>query len=294
MPRTAFLAGLLLIGCLIPDPDKIRGQMADAGAGGSAGTAPGTGGTGGGATAVDARPSDARLTADAGPLLPPGATADNCLDFGRAWCEKARQCSPQYQQINGGDALCADRLKLWCEIFLTGPVDTGWNMATLKTCVTSWTTLTCADWQDTTEILVGPACVVAGKRPEGASCGTFAPCASGFCTGVINGCGRCAARISAGAACTLSSECTRGLACSASMKCTSAGGVGNPCDADRPCRLSLYCKGGTCSEREAEGTPCNTYLDCRADLACNNATRRCGPAVAAMDCNSRRVDGVVD
>jgi hypothetical protein len=229
---------------------------------------------------------------EAGPLLPPGATANNCTDFGKAWCAKARQCLPILFETHGGEALCPDRMRLWCETFLTAPqLDTNWTGEALKMCMTSWSALTCADWQDTNEILVGPACVVPGKRPDGAPCSTFSPCASTFCTGVVGDCGRCAPRLSAGAPCGTTSQCQRGLVCSGTMKCALGGNVGAPCDAERPCRLSLVCKGGVCSEKAGEGTGCTAHSDCRADLLCSNSTNRCGLAIAAPMCDSRRVDG---
>jgi hypothetical protein len=304
-PRLVALSAVAAVGaagCLLPDPEAIRGQKpagADAAGGESADAAtPGAGGAGGARLdggggsggAVADRPPPA-ADAATGPLLPPSARADNCADFGASWCEKQRRCERPVWEGHGGEALCASRLKLWCELVLTSNPDSNWTPEALNTCMTSWNTLTCSEFHDTTEILVGPACVVPGKRPDGSPCGTFTHCASTYCSAVVSGCGRCSARLSAGSPCGTNSDCQRGLACSASMRCALAGSVGAACDNDRPCRLSLYCKMGRCSEREGENGACAAHRDCRPELVCSNLTRRCGLAIAAQMCDSRRVDG---
>lgn len=282
--------GLLALGCY-PDSDKIRNaKLADPGG------ASGTGGIGGGA--ADAATGSGGSMVDAagievGPLLPPGAAADNCTDFGTAWCEKARQCQTQDVESLGGAAVCPTRMKIWCETQLTVPADTNWGPPQFKTCITSWTALTCDEWRDfDLEILKGPGCFFGGKRGEGAGCWSFAQCASGECAGEAV-CGRCRPRIPADGACEFDSDCQRGLVCG-QMKCVVPMNLGGACSDSRPCRRSLLCRGGVCRGKAQVGEACDEHDDCAGGLLCNFTKSTCGVATASPTrCSSREPDGSV-
>src|SRR5438045_9162624 len=92
--RLRFGVALLLLAGCYPDSDKIR-HLAPTPIGDSGGT-------------ID---PDGGGPVDVGPLLPPGATADNCTDFGVAWCEKAQQCQTIDVESLGGAAVCPTRMK---------------------------------------------------------------------------------------------------------------------------------------------------------------------------------------
>jgi hypothetical protein len=282
-----FALALLLtqLGCY-PDPEKIRNQRpiaagnADAATGADAGASP---------------LRDAALEGPVmGPLLPPGATAETCADFGVAWCEKSRQCQrPDFEDLGAG-ATCAARMKIWCDVHLTTPPDTGWVPAAFKTCITSWTVMSCDEWEDfDSEILKGPSCVVAGRRTEGAGCWSFTQCSTLECAGPAT-CGKCVPRAPLDGPCTIDAECAPGLVCSL-KKCALAGRMGAACSDDRPCRRSLLCRNGVCGPKVAAGQPCGGDHDvCAAGLLCNFKSDACGPALASSSrCSSTEDDGTV-
>jgi hypothetical protein len=289
---------LLALGCY-PDSSKIRNTTVVGGAPGTGGTI--GGGIGGSAGASDAAagsggtmvPRDSGPGVDLGPLLPPTATADNCTDFGIAWCEKNRQCLTRDVESLGGAAVCPARMKIWCENILAAPPDSNWTPANFKTCITSWSALTCDEWTDfDLEILKGPSCFVPGKRGEGAGCWSFAQCGSGECLG-DTACGRCRPRIPADGACMFDSDCQRGLVCG-QMKCVVPMNLGGACADARPCRRSLLCRGGACRPRAQEGESCDDHQDCAGGLLCNFTKGTCGLAVVSpARCSSREPDGTV-
>jgi hypothetical protein len=290
MSKLAPLWMVLALAACYPDSDKIRHSV------------PGTsGGTGGGVPGVDAAaggsgggvvlPRDSGA-ADLGPLLPPGATADNCTDFGTAWCAKAGQCGTTDVESLGG-ALCPARMKLWCEAQLAAPPDSNWSPSAFKTCITSWSALTCGEWRDfDLEILKGPSCFVPGKRGEGSGCWSFAQCGSGDCGGDAV-CGTCRPRVPADGACKFDSECQRGLVCG-QMLCAVPMNLGGACSEAHPCRRSLLCRNGACAPKATEGQACKAHDDCGAGLLCNFDKLACGRAsVSSSRCSSLETDGTV-
>jgi hypothetical protein len=236
--------------------------------------------------------TDAPGAADSAPLLPPGAAAADCTDFGLAWCEKSRQCGTLDYEILGGADVCAARMKLWCESLLVGPADSGWAPPTFNACITSWSAMTCNDWADVDlEILKGPACVVAGQRPDGAGCWSFSQCAGMACARSA-ACGKCTTRIPAAGACKADSDCLVGLVCGQD-RCVAPADAGAACDQAHPCRHSLRCNAGTCAARASAGQPCTTHEDCTGGLLCN-ASRVCGPArPSPTRCSPQEPDGSV-
>jgi hypothetical protein len=271
------LSLILLLGCY-PDADAIRHTVAvlpDAA----------TDGPGG--------PGDAASAPDQAPLLPPGSAADNCTDLGLAWCEKSRRCGTLDYEDLGGDGVCAERMKLWCENLLAQPTDSNWAPATFMTCISSWSSMTCDDWTDVDlELLKGAGCAVPGKRADGAGCWSFSQCAGLRCARNA-ACGRCTSRIPAGGACKADSDCLVGLICGQD-RCVAATDVGDACDDAHPCRRSLRCNGGTCDPRATAGQPCSTDQDCAGGLLCNFGRGTCGTAIASpTHCSRREADGSV-
>jgi hypothetical protein len=276
VPTRCSLLLLILLAACYPDADAIRHTVsADDAAAGDGTTTP-----------------DVVFTGD-GTLLPPGATADNCTDFGVAWCEKSRQCGTTDREILGGDGVCPARMKIWCETTLTRPAGTNWTPSAFRGCIVGWTTLSCDGWLDyTAEILKGPGCVVPGKRPEGAGCWNFVECMGLECAGDAT-CGRCTTRVPAAGPCKADSECQAGLICGQSG-CVTAAGPGAGCDAAHPCRRSLVCQGGVCAPRAAAGGACASHDDCAGGLLCNFAKHTCGTSIASpTGCNPEEPDGTV-
>jgi hypothetical protein len=273
------LATLLLLACY-PDADAIRHTVA-AVVPDAATDAPGA-----------VAPDSATAASDAGALLPPGATADNCTDFGVAWCEKSRQCGTIDRELLGGGA-CPARMKLWCESLLAQPADSNWAPDTFKGCITSWSVMTCGDWADVDlEILKGPGCVVPGKRGEGAGCWSFSQCAGLECARTA-ACGKCTTRVAAAGDCQADSDCLVGLVCG-NDRCVVPAETGAACDDAHPCRRSLRCTGGICGPRAGAGQACNAHEDCSGDLLCNFGRGTCGPAIASPTrCSPMEADGSV-
>jgi hypothetical protein len=289
MNRKLLAVSLLALACY-PDSGKIRNL--GVGTGGTGGfplpdAAPGTGGSD--AAAAPDSPAPIQV----GPLLPPGAAADNCTDFGTAWCEKGRQCQTIDVESLGGATLCPARMKIWCETQLTAPADTNWAPSAFKSCITSWSALTCDEWRDfDLEILKGPSCFVPGKRGEGSGCWSFAQCGSGECGGDTV-CGTCRPRVPADGACDLDSDCQRGLVCGL-QKCVVPMSLGGLCNDAHPCRRSLLCRAGVCAARAGEGAPCSAHADCAGGLLCNFTKGACGRAtVSSSRCSSSEADGSV-
>jgi len=275
---------LVLLGCY-PDSDKLR-HFTPVGTGG-------TGGPGGIDAAAGVGGADAGPSPDLGPLLPPGSSADNCTDFGAAWCEKSRQCQTEDNEDLGGPTLCPGRMKIWCETELGAPADSNWNAASFKTCITSWSALTCDEWRDfDEEILRGPSCNVPGKRAEGAGCWSFSQCGSGECLGDAV-CGTCRQRVAADGACQRDSQCQRGLVCGQSH-CVVPMTLGGACSDARPCRRSLLCRNGACAAKATEGSTCAAHTDCAGGLLCNFDKFVCGRAIASdTRCSGAEPDGSV-
>jgi hypothetical protein len=275
LSKRAALSMLLVLGCY-PDAGKIRHSTPSGGSGSDGGLG-----------------SDSASSLDVGPLLPPGAAADNCTDFGIAWCEKARQCQTLDVENLGGPSGCPGRMAIWCQAQLASPTDSNWSAAAFKTCITSWAALTCDEWRDfDLEILKGPSCVVPGKRGEGAGCWSFAQCGSGECLGETV-CGTCRPRIPADGRCEFDSQCLRGLVCG-QMKCAVPMNLGGACSDSRPCRRSLLCRNGTCGPRAREGEACAGHEDCAGGLLCNFDRHTCARAAVSTDqCGSDQPDGTV-
>jgi hypothetical protein len=289
IPRLWSVAlAVAVLGCY-PDSDKVRHSMLTP-----------TGGASGNpdASSLDAPAADAQAGPDGadpqGPLLPAGATADNCTDFGTAWCEKGTRCKTRDVSTLGGPALCPTRMKIWCENNLTRPPDSNYGPAAMKACVTSWNALSCDEWSDfDLEILKGPSCFVPGKRGEGAGCWAFTECGSLECVVGDTACGTCQPRVPADGRCAFDSDCQRGLAC-ARKKCTVTVGRGGACDDTHPCRRSLLCRAGACGPKATTGEACDDHDDCAGGLLCNFGSRTCGTAVPSETrCSSTEGDGTV-
>jgi len=289
MNRKLLISTLLALGACYPDSDKIRNSLPGGTGGGSAlDAAAGAGGTDAGPTIVDSAGP-----ADLGPLLPPGATADNCTDFGLAWCAKAGQCQTIDVESLGGPTVCPVRMKIWCEAQLAAPPDSNWSPSAFRTCITSWSALTCDEWRDfDLEILKGPSCFVSGKRGEGAGCWSFAQCGSGECVGDAV-CGTCRPRVPADGGCQVDSDCQRGLVCG-QKRCVVPMNLGGACSDARPCRRSLLCRNGACGPKAPEGGACTAHTDCAGGLLCNFTKGACGRAtVSSSRCSSREANGSV-
>jgi hypothetical protein len=290
--KLVLFSTVLALGCY-PDSSKIRNAAPGTSGGADGGALDAPQDVAGGSDSGSTIPRDASGPVDLGPLLPPGATADNCTDFGIAWCAKSRQCQTIDVESLGGPAVCPDRMRIWCEAQLAAPPDSNWIPSAFKTCITSWSALTCDEWRDfDLEILKGPSCFVSGKRGEGAGCWSFAQCGSGECGGDTV-CGTCRPRVPADGACQFDSDCLRGLVCGQKI-CVVPMSLGGACSDAHPCRRSLLCRNGACAPKAQEGEACAEHTDCGGGLLCNFDKGTCGRAiVSASRCSSREADGTV-
>jgi hypothetical protein len=119
-------------------------------------------------------------------------------------------------------------------------------------CVDEFEQLGCDDWLYGGEY---DKCEgFSGALPDGSPCSADIQCARGTCATNL-GCGACGALTAAGESC-LGRRCDTGLECSSDYICIEARYLGEPCDGDSPCSLTLTCIGGVCAKRGSEGTPC--------------------------------------
>jgi hypothetical protein len=265
----AALALVIVAGCY-PDADEIRHTQG-----------PVVGPDSGAADAPDdgPLPSGADSGSEAGSLLSPDAAGNTCVDFGAAWCEKARRCGDLAYELQGGAGTCAARLQLWCTTNLQQPSDTAFTPDVFRSCIAGWETLSCDRWlDDEPATLRGPNCAVAGKRADGAGCWNFAQCQSLTCS-IAEACGTCVQPVANGGACQERAECQRGSSCNMNHKCVAPGALGGSCDPNRPCRASLFCLGGLCRPKQPEGGNCVRHDDCALGLFCNSVRNACGRGV---------------
>lgn len=131
--------------------------------------------------------------------------------------------------------------------------------------------------------------VFRGLVPLGGACDDSEDCTGElFCrpTGETSCVGRCAARLSPGAACNPDRDlCERGSPCRAAdggFRCLVRAGVGGRCADEKDCQPNLGCANGSCATRQPVGSACldtSGHADCLPELGCVRvgSARTCQP-----------------
>jgi hypothetical protein len=240
----------------------------------SAENASGGGGAGGqaGPTAGGGTP-----TGGSGAGIPAG-----CSALATAECDAIEACAPILIDIYSGSlALCVARRELGCHAEILA-ADSGYRETDAASCAAAYEAGSC----DGMVAAVAQACAAAeGTRTDGNACATNSQCASSYCrldAAATNGCGSCAPRIDAGAACdTDPSACAAGTSCAAAI-CQPLAGSGSSCAAGEPCDLGLVCQGGLCTKGKNVGEACDDATLCDGGQALSCTASVCtAPALAA-------------
>ncbi len=231
----------------------------------------GAGGEGGGASAGGA------ATGGSGVGVPAA-----CSDLAAAACDAIEACAPILIDIDSGSlALCMARRELGCGAELAA-ADSGYREADAASCAAAYRAGTC----DGMVASVALACAAAeGARADGSACATSSQCASSYCRldgAATNGCGTCAPRIDAGAACDVDpAACFPGTSCAAAI-CQPLAARGASCAAGEPCDLGLVCEAGLCAKGKNAGEACDDATLCDGGQALSCAANLCtAPALAA-------------
>lgn len=114
-----------------------------------------------------------------------------------------------------------------------------------------------------------------GSKPVNGPCRSRIDCDSLSCVGNSLACGKCVARLAAGADCTESAQCPRAGFCN--TKCYATAFLGDSCDTYNLCGNGLVCTAGKCVKAGGVGAPCTTEAQCdlAALIGCNKATGQC-------------------
>lgn len=233
--------------------------------------------------------------ADAGQTVKGDGTP--CGDYAAAICNSYSACGPWVIRSAGGPSGCFASLKKLCLQALSYP-STGVDATTLAKCTAATKALAPCG--------TTPACDFTGSLPVGATCGSDWQCSSGYCDGAgakfvttdggLDGtfsCGKCAAGLTAGAACSVdSAPCPTSSQClteSSSPTCQPYGGLGEPCH-DASCSAWLQCDAtGHCARAAGVGADCASHCDLVEDIACNTTTALCehaNTAAVGESCNN--------
>jgi hypothetical protein len=207
-----------------------------------------------------------------------------CSDASETLCSTLERCAPFFFGVVWTDhATCVARSAFNCPKSF-GLDGTSATPASLEACLMAARGATCGDVFRGIE-----ACYTQpGTLMNGHACATHAQCQSAFCnpTAAGDGCGVCADKAAAGAACTVDEQCANGQKCvnigtlaMPNKICVAYRSQGDACSANEPCTPDLACKSGTCQPPDAPGAMCSNMPD-----TCSAATT--GDTCVAGICKS--------
>jgi hypothetical protein len=202
---------------------------------------------------------------------------DNAIAaFAQADCSKYQACDPvSFAAAYGSTSECVVR-SVDEQRWVSSLPGVAIGASKLNACTSAYAVLTCDDYLNG----VRPtACFLPGTLDSGAACGAAAQCASSFCKSDYLTCGVCAPPPSEAQAC-VNGQCGSGLVCAADRTCQRPRARGEACSAAWPCRSTLDCFDGVCTEPPAVvGAACDVsaglLCDRRQALVCNTKTNRC-------------------
>jgi hypothetical protein len=220
-----------------------------------------------------------------------------CRRHLEAWCSAFHTCMASWFESEWGDeASCVAEFDEPCAKpdVLPGTADATETMRCLEG-LTRRADYLCRVWF---RELVGEdvGCDFAGSLPNGASCKSYAQCASSRCVDDDACCGSCVASPPPGVL-PLGADCGGGtddpperrcapkggcIPTDAGYRCVPPVGEGEACDAGYCDHLDLQCTSGRCVTFARNGEPCATSQDCMPNEWCDPARRVCaGVPVAA-------------
>jgi hypothetical protein len=291
-------------------PVETVGQGPDAGPGGGAGGTSGAGGasgvggnSGAGGTAgpspdAATAPSDGARDAAAGTPDGPGAPADTaapspdapialdqaCGMFGTAYCANLALChDTRLRQTFGTQAVCQERMQLYCIRYLGPLPGSHWTSADHVACARAIGRASCDPPYVRSFDL--PECSYrAGDRANGQPCQAADQCQSFRCTADRDypACGICSPPANEGEKCNTSFECHQPAVSAPWLKvvcrgavCVASRGLMESCDDAHPCDRPYFCGADhRCAPKRGQGEACTlTYDECDdfRDLYCQRA-----------------------
>lgn len=211
----------------------------------------------------------------------PLTTDEGAQQYAEGVCGAFDKCFADnaMQMLFGSQSACVARMKAWTLAVYSqsGASASGDQLAA---CGDAYASSSCAD------LTQGPtpaACELPGTLAAGTACASAAQCTTGYCKfGASGGCGTCATRAAAGAACSSSNDCDNDLVCKdnvcAATRIVASGGTCDESDSAQECVYGTYCKRnagastGACTAYAAAGANCaDAECDAFAGMACNQA-----------------------
>jgi hypothetical protein len=215
----------------------------------------------------------------------PNGTAANLTAYGNANCSRYERCDPNFLKSFFGDvATCTSRFVDDSQR-LSALNGASITQAEVDACAAQLGSVPCGAKESDL-----PQCHFPGTLPIGAGCTSALQCTSGSCwhEPTPDGeepCGKCTARVAAGADCS-HGQCDQDLFC-VNGKCVAGAAVGATCnDTDAPCEGALTCDNGKCAQPLGQGAPCDASAGSACDptkglictLSAGNGGGQCQPA----------------
>jgi hypothetical protein len=201
-----------------------------------------------------------------------------CDEYASVACDFSERCGPGVAFYFGTLEICKTRQRLMCLAEFSAPFS-GATPELVDACARAEDARTCVG-----SFRQGPACLLKGRAPDGASCWSDWQCEGGRCAGNDVGCGTCRHPGQIGDSCVNSLDCadyfnTHCKGPFGSGKCTAAQTKGQTCMGG-DCQAPLWCKSSVCTDEalSLNGDDCTT-VPCSAEhrLVCDLGTSRCRP-----------------